>query len=98
MVYLTISTGLGGSVIMNGQVMRGISGAAMEIGHMTIHEFGERCNCGNIGCLETIASGKAIVQHANEALISDQSSGLLAFKHNARMQEQSRSSSHDQSA
>jgi glucokinase len=96
MVYLTISTGLGGGVIMNGQVMRGISGAAMEIGHMTIHEFGEPCNCGNIGCLETVASGIAIVQRANEALKSDQSSGFLAFKRNARMQAQSRSPAHDQ--
>ncbi len=98
MVYLTISTGLGGSVIINGQVMRGISGAAMEIGHMTIHEFGELCHCGNIGCLETVASGIAIVHHANEALKFEQGGGFLALKHNARMQDESKLSTHDQIA
>ncbi len=79
MVYLTISTGLGGGVIINGQVMRGISGAAMEIGHMTIHEFGEPCNCGNIGCLETVASGIAIARHAQRAIELGQGDELLNF-------------------
>jgi len=79
MVYLTISTGLGGAVIMNGQIMRGSSGTAMEIGHMTIHEFGEPCNCGNIGCLESVASGIAIARHAQRAIASGKGVELLNF-------------------
>lgn len=79
MVYLTLSTGIGGSVIIDGQIMRGTSGAAMEIGHMTIHGFGERCNCGNIGCLESIASGTAIARSANRVINLDQGTALLDF-------------------
>ena len=79
MVYLTISTGLGGAVIMNGQAMRGASGTAMEIGHMTLQDFGERCNCGNIGCLESVVSGTAIDRHAHKAIASGQGAELLNF-------------------
>jgi len=79
MVYLTISTGIGGSVIINGQIMRGASGAAMEIGHMTIHQFGDRCNCGNIGCLESIASGTAIARSAEKAISKGKGAELLDF-------------------
>jgi len=68
LVYLTISTGIGGGVIVNGQIMHGTSGTAGELGHMTIDWHGERCNCGNIGCLESIASGTAIARRANEAI------------------------------
>jgi len=68
MVYLTISTGIGGGVIVNGQIMHGTSGTAGELGHMTIDWDGDRCNCGNFGCLESIASGTAIARRANEAI------------------------------
>lgn len=68
MVYLTISTGIGGGVIVNGRIMGGTSGTAGELGHMTIDWRGERCNCGNTGCLESIASGTAIARRANEAI------------------------------
>lgn len=68
MVYLTISTGIGGGVICNGQLLQGISGTAAELGHMTIDRDGPRCNCGNIGCLESIASGIAITHRASEAM------------------------------
>jgi glucokinase len=68
MIYLTVSTGVGGGVIVNGQLMEGSSGTAGELGHMTIDWRGERCNCGNIGCLESIASGTAIARRAREAM------------------------------
>ena len=61
-VYLTVSTGIGGGVIMDGKLMGGASGTGGEIGHMTIDWHGERCNCGNIGCLEYLASGTAIAR------------------------------------
>jgi glucokinase len=68
LIYLTISTGIGGSAITDGQILRGTSGTAAELGHMTIDWHGERCNCGNIGCLESIASGTAIARRAHEAI------------------------------
>ncbi|HEY1348608.1 MAG TPA: ROK family protein [Ktedonobacteraceae bacterium] len=68
LVYITVSTGIGGGVIVDGKLMTGTSGAAAELGHITIDRKGERCNCGNIGCLESIASGTAIARRACEAL------------------------------
>src|SRR5437764_11979384 len=79
MVYLTISTGIGGGVIVNGRIMGGTSGTAGELGHMTIDWHGERCNCGNIGCLESIASGTNIARKANEAIHAGEGIELLTF-------------------
>ncbi len=59
-VYLTVSTGIGGYAILDGHVLRGASDTAWELGHMTIDMDGDQCNCGNRGCLESIASGTAI--------------------------------------
>lgn len=78
-VYLTVSTGIGGGVIINGKIMEGSSGTAAELGHMTIDWHGKRCNCGNIGCLESIASGTAIARRANEDIAAGRGSELLAF-------------------
>jgi glucokinase len=60
LVYLTVSTGIGGGVIVNGSLMEGSSGSAAEIGHHTIDRHGLPCHCGSIGCLESIASGPSI--------------------------------------
>ncbi len=79
MVYLTISTGVGGGVITGGKILEGISGTAAEMGHMTIDWHGVRCNCGNIGCLESITSGTAIARRASEAIASGKGQELLAF-------------------
>jgi len=79
MVYLTISTGIGGGIISGGKIMEGTSGTAGELGHMTIDWRGERCNCGNVGCLEVIASGTAIARQANAALAAGRGADLLAF-------------------
>ena len=78
-VYLTISTGIGGGVISDGQLMEGASGTGGELGHMTVDWHGGRCNCGNIGCLEYLASGTAIARLANEAVSSGHGAELLAF-------------------
>lgn len=78
-VYLTISTGIGGGVIADGKIVEGISGTAGELGHMTIDLHGPRCNCGNIGCLESIASGTAIARHANELIAMGKGNQLLEF-------------------
>lgn len=79
MVYLTVSTGIGGGVIIDGKILEGVSGAAGELGHITIDWQGERCSCGNIGCLEALASGTAIARKANEAITAGQGAELLAF-------------------
>ncbi len=79
MVYMTISTGIGGGVIIDGKIVEGAKGTAGELGHMTIDWRGERCNCGNIGCLEYIASGTGIARAANEAIRSAEGIELLAF-------------------
>jgi len=79
LVYLTVSTGIGGGIIIGGKIWRGISGTAAELGHMTIDWQGERCACGNIGCLEQFASGTAIARAAREAIIMGQGEALRAF-------------------
>ena len=67
LAYLSIGTGIAAGVILNGQLYRGANGMAGEIGHITIDPAGERCACGQIGCLETIAAGPAIVRQAERA-------------------------------
>jgi glucokinase len=79
MVYMTISTGIGGGVIADGKLLRGANGAAGELGHMTIDWHGERCTCGNIGCLEYIASGTSIARRANQAIQAGEGAELLTF-------------------
>jgi len=64
LVYLTVSTGIGGGIIIDGKLYSGACGSAGEIGHMTIDVNGLRCSCGNIGCLETLASGTAVAREA----------------------------------
>ncbi len=53
---ITLGTGVGGGLVLDGRLWHGSGGTAAEIGHMTIEPDGERCNCGNTGCLETLAS------------------------------------------
>jgi glucokinase len=67
-VGITIGTGIGGGLIMNGELYHGASDVAGEIGHTTIDVNGRYCKCGNYGCLEAYASGPAIATRAREAL------------------------------
>jgi glucokinase len=67
-VCFTIGTGIGGGVIVEGQLVHGASDVAGEIGHITIEVNGRRCGCGNDGCLEAYASGPAIARRAVEAI------------------------------
>jgi glucokinase len=59
-IMLTLGTGVGGAVLANGQLLRGQSGVAGHLGHVTIESDGPVCICGNRGCLETVFSAKAI--------------------------------------
>jgi predicted NBD/HSP70 family sugar kinase len=60
--YIKAATGIGAGIVIDGKLLRGASGTAGEIGHTTLDEAGALCYCGNRGCLETVASGPAIVQ------------------------------------
>lgn len=60
LIYLTISTGVGGGIILDGKLLLGSKGLAGEIGHMIVQPGGPLCGCGRRGCLEAIASGTAI--------------------------------------
>src|SRR5206468_8280806 len=67
-VYLTISTGVGGGVVIDGRLHRGPSGNGGELGHVTVDWHGRRCRgCGRRGCLEAYASGTSIAERAHEA-------------------------------
>jgi glucokinase len=60
LAFVTVGTGLGGGLLLGGQLYRGRSGLAAELGHMIINPGGEVCGCGNRGCLEAMASGTAL--------------------------------------
>lgn len=79
LVYMTVSTGIGGGVIVGGKLFVGISGTAAEIGHMTVDLHGPRCKCGNTGCLEVIAAGPAIARAGREAARQAPGSRLMAL-------------------
>ncbi len=76
MIYLTISTGIGGGIIIDNKLFTGGNGMGGEIGHMVMDVHGVRCGCGNRGCLETLASGTAIARMARERLEAGASSML----------------------
>ncbi|WP_418790971.1 ROK family protein [Phosphitispora sp. TUW77] len=70
MVMVTIGTGIGSGIILNGQLYTGASGAAGELGHVVIESDGPQCSCGRRGCLETLTSATAMVRMAREAMDS----------------------------
>ena len=73
LLYITISTGVGGGIIINGKIYYGHTGNAGEIGHMTVDPTGPKCGCGNYGCLESFSSGTAIKNMAKNAVENDES-------------------------
>lgn len=79
MVYVTVSTGVGGGAILNGNIYRGSTANALEIGHITVMKGGPRCGCGNTGCVEALASGTAIMKRAKEALDSKVETSLRNY-------------------
>jgi glucokinase len=70
MIFLTIGTGIGGGIIVDGKLRLGALGAAGEFGHQTIQRDGPLCGCGNRGCLEALASGPALVAEGVRLLYS----------------------------
>ena len=68
-VAITLGTGVGGGIIVNGQIYSGSNGAGAEIGHMVIQIGGEACTCGRHGCFETYASATALIMQTKHAMI-----------------------------
>jgi glucokinase len=79
MIGITIGTGIGGGLILDGELYHGSTDVAGEVGHMTVETQGRHCTCGNYGCLEAYASGTAIAERAREALVHDGGSLMLAL-------------------
>ncbi|MDF2626203.1 MAG: hypothetical protein K0R39_34 [Symbiobacteriaceae bacterium] len=77
LIYLTISTGLGGGIIIGGHLYQGENGNAGEIGHMSVFYEGRACGCGNHGCLEAYASGTSIVARVQEAIRAGEPSAMV---------------------
>jgi glucokinase len=65
--FITLGTGVGGGLVLGGEIWHGADGMAGEVGHMTIHPNGYRCGCGNRGCLEVYASATALQRMVREA-------------------------------
>lgn len=78
-VYLTVSTGVGGGVIVDGRLLLGRSGLAAELGHTTVDASGPPCGCGNYGCLEALASGTAITREAKSRIRDGIETAVLAL-------------------
>jgi glucokinase len=76
MAMITLGTGIGGAIILNGKIFYGMSGMAGEFGHVTIEPNGVACGCGNHGCAERYASATAVVRMAREAIASGQAPEL----------------------
>jgi glucokinase len=79
MLYVSVGTGIGGALLIDGRLVRGASETAGEIGHMVMNPSGPLCGCGNYGCLEQYAAGPAIERRAADLLHGGASSSLSAI-------------------
>jgi glucokinase len=77
LVLLTLGTGIGGGIIIDGKLYLGTHTAAGELGHMTVQEGGPKCGCGKNGCLEIFASGTDIARYARERIRNGEKSSLI---------------------
>ncbi|MBN2077109.1 MAG: ROK family protein [Dehalococcoidales bacterium] len=80
---ITLGTGIGGGLILDGKLFLGSSGSAFEIGHMVIKDDGSECGCGKNGCLETLASGTAIGREAKRRIADGEKSILVDMMNGA---------------
>ncbi|MER8862280.1 ROK family protein [Mesorhizobium sp. M0751] len=82
LVFVTVSTGIGGGVVADGHIYHGRRGLAAEIGHMTITGEGDRCFCGTVGCFEAVASGTALGRRATQLTAPSDGSLLRRLSNN----------------
>ncbi|MBU2704813.1 ROK family protein [Zooshikella marina] len=78
-VLISVRHGIGAGIMINGQLFYGCNQNAGEVGHIFIEEFGPKCNCGNYGCLETVASNPSIIRQAKELLAHGHPSQLTSL-------------------
>ena len=81
MFILTLGTGVGGGIILDGRMLRGITDTGAELGHMIIQHGGRPCGCGNRGCLEQYASATGVVGRTYEAMAAGETSSLAGLKY-----------------
>jgi glucokinase-like ROK family protein len=79
LIYISIGTGIAAGIVIQGQLYMGANSSAGELGHVTVVPDGPLCGCGNRGCLQALASGPAIANHARERLRATSNSLLLAL-------------------
>lgn len=79
LVFVALGTGIGGAVIINGELIHGVSFAAGELGHISVDPNGLKCGCGNYGCIELYASGHTIAQRAREFVLAGVNTKLTSM-------------------
>ncbi len=77
-LYMTMSTGIGGGIVANGEIYHGANDSAGEVGHQILLPDGPLCGCGQYGCLEALCSGPAIARRAQEAITDQPHTQILA--------------------
>jgi glucokinase len=80
MVCITLGTGVGGGIILDGNIWRGADGMAGEVGHITVNPDGPLCPCGNRGCLERYSSATAVIEMAVAAVARGEKTSLKNLK------------------
>ena len=78
-LYMTMSTGIGGGIIADGEIYHGANDSAGEVGHQILLPDGPLCGCGQYGCLEALCSGPAIARRAQEAIADQPHTKILAL-------------------
>ncbi|RKU13383.1 transcriptional regulator [Candidatus Poribacteria bacterium] len=78
-LYMTMSTGIGGGIVANGEIYHGANDSAGEVGHQILLPDGPLCGCGQYGCLEALCSGPAIARRAQEAIVDQPHTKILAL-------------------
>ncbi|MBF8983183.1 ROK family glucokinase [Lutibacter sp. B2] len=76
-VFITLGTGIGGGIILNGQVYSGANGVGSEFGHMVVGENYYECNCGKNGCLETFSSSTALINYTKKLIMEEKYETIL---------------------
>ena len=78
-LYMTMSTGIGGGIVANGEIYHGANDSAGEVGHQILLPNGPRCGCGQYGCLEALCSGPSIARRAQEAIADQPHTSILGL-------------------
>src|SRR5256714_1767501 len=81
-IGFTLGTGIGGGIVIDGEIYHGVTDVAGEFGHVTIDAKGRHCKCGNYGCLEAYASGPAIAERAIASIRSGAETSLAQYVKN----------------